>query len=138
MKRQQTGVGIGATSILVILMCLCLTVFGTLALVTARADRKLTQQTIASTEAYYRADALAQKQFALLDAAAKAGGPFQEILPEAIVNDDSVAYTVPVSDALLLAVVLEKDGTGLKISSYRLITTGEWAVSDGLNVYTLP
>ncbi len=138
MKQHQTGAGIGAASILVILMCLCLTVFGVLSLVTARADRKLTEQTIAAAEAYYRADAAAQQQFAALDAAARAGTDLRQALPEAVVADGKVSYAVPVSEGLLLSVVLEKDGAGLKIAAYRLTASGDWAVPDGLNVYTLP
>ena len=42
-KRTQMGLGVGASSILLIFVLLCLTTFATLSLVSAQADARLSE-----------------------------------------------------------------------------------------------
>ena len=58
------GVGIGATSILIIFVLLCLVVFAMLSFVNANADRKLNRKLADRTQAYYEA---CEKAEALLE-----------------------------------------------------------------------
>lgn len=67
-------IGTGASSVLMIFVVLCLTAFGVLSLVSARADRHLTDRAQAAAEAYYAADAAVEETLAAIDAAlARAG-----------------------------------------------------------------
>ena len=61
MKRQfNISVGIGGTLIVTIFVILCLATVGTLALMTAHSDYKLTQKAVEGTEEYYFADGCAE------------------------------------------------------------------------------
>ena len=68
MKRLPSRMGVGASSILLILVVVSLTLFASLALVQARADASLTEKTAASAGAFYDADARAQRMIAALGA----------------------------------------------------------------------
>lgn len=105
MKKMKYGsVGLGAPSILLIALTLCLTVFCTLALLSARADLKLSESTLSSTAAWYAADAKAQLILSKIDAQLAAG---QDPTVEGVTVRDSHAYfTVDVDDARKLQVEL--------------------------------
>lgn len=71
--RNQKGLrGLGATvggpSIVMIFVVLALTTFGTLAMLSARADLRFAQRTADTVTNYYRADLTAQARLAELDA----------------------------------------------------------------------
>ena len=74
MKQYSSRAGIGASSILLIVVVLTLTLFAVLAFVQARSDAALTAKTASSTAAYYDADVRAQKRIAALDALLAGGG----------------------------------------------------------------
>lgn len=59
--------GAGASSILMIFVVLCLTVFGVLSYVTANADGKISAKNGESVEAYYSADARVQSRLQQID-----------------------------------------------------------------------
>ena len=67
MKQYPSRMGVGASSILLILVIVSLTLFASVSLIQARADASLTQKTAVSTAAYYEADAQAQQTLALID-----------------------------------------------------------------------
>lgn len=59
--------GMGASSLLMILVILCLTTLGVLALTSALAEYRLSARTAQNSAAYYEASANAQEELALLD-----------------------------------------------------------------------
>ena len=67
MKQYPSRMGVGASSILLILVVVSLTLFASLSLIQARADATLTQKTAASIRTFYEADAKAQQTIAALD-----------------------------------------------------------------------
>ena len=72
MKQTQgkRGFGsMGASSVLMIFVVLCLTTFGVLSLVSAKADLRLTDKTLAAAEEYYAADAEVEILLSRIDAA---------------------------------------------------------------------
>lgn len=72
MKQSQgkRGFGsMGASSVLMIFVVLCLTTFGVLSLVSAKADLRLTDKTLAAAEEYYAADAEVEILLSRIDAA---------------------------------------------------------------------
>lgn len=68
-KKESAPFGAGMSSLLMVFVVLCLTVFGVLAYMTARADSRLTQRSAQMVQAYYAADAEAEEALARLDAA---------------------------------------------------------------------
>lgn len=85
-NKESTPFGTGMSSLLMIFVVLCLTVFGVLAYMTARADDRLTQRSAEMVQAYYQADAAAEEALAQLDAA------LLELEPEAAL--ESAGFTV--------------------------------------------
>ena len=67
MKQYPSRMGVGASSILLILVVVSLTLFASLALVQARGDAALTKKTASGIAAFYEADARAQQTIAALD-----------------------------------------------------------------------
>lgn len=63
-SRPTPSINIGAATILVIFIVLCLITFATLSLVSANADYRLCQKVTNRTTAYYNAVSLANEQLA--------------------------------------------------------------------------
>lgn len=66
-KRSAGGVNVGASSILIIFILLCLVTFATLSVVSARADYTLSEKSAATTTAYYTACNYAEARLADID-----------------------------------------------------------------------
>lgn len=88
--KESVPFGTGMSSLLMIFVVLCLTVFGVLAYMTARADDRLTQRSAQMVQAYYTADAKAEEALAQLDEA------LLEFDPETAL--ESVGFTVRTED----------------------------------------
>lgn len=68
MKRKSSFFpGVGASSILMIFVVLCLTMFGVLSFVTANADYKISTKNANTVENYYKASSSAQQKLAEID-----------------------------------------------------------------------
>ncbi len=68
-KTEQTGfLALGASSLLLVFVVLCLVCFSALSLVSANAEARLTARLGENVAAWYAADAQAQAQLAKLDA----------------------------------------------------------------------
>ncbi len=65
--NRRPRISIGASSILMIFVILCLTTFSVLSFVTANADYKLTEKSFQTVSSYYQADAQAQETLAAID-----------------------------------------------------------------------
>lgn len=127
MNKLPSRAGVGASSILFILVMLCLTVFGVLALMTARVDRNMTEKTVAASETYYAADMRAQTLLAQIDGARLLGKAPDEAFEQVVAAaDGSYFFTVAAGDGLLLEVRFTSDSETLTLLSYRLIHTDEW------------
>lgn len=130
MKREQGAVGVGASSIILIAMTLLLTVFGVLALLSARADKKLTDRTHAAAEAYYLADLEAQRVMAAVDAQIAAGEAVT--VDNVLKNGESYQVVVPIDEKRAILVIwnpakgVDKSYT----TNYNVINTGEWDVTN--------
>lgn len=68
MKNRSFHFGLGITSILVIFVILCIVTFSVLSYVSARADRRLSEDVSEKTVAVYRAENLASSVLSDLDA----------------------------------------------------------------------
>ena len=67
MKEGKQFAGMGASSILMIFVVLCLTTFGMLSLVTSYSDFRLSKKAQASVENYYSADAKTDETLSNID-----------------------------------------------------------------------
>ena len=66
-SKPRSAIGIGITTLVTIIVAVLLTTFAVLTLVTARADLRLSNKAIESTQNYYAADSLAELWLAELD-----------------------------------------------------------------------
>lgn len=126
--KKSPAVGTpGGTALMVTFAVLCLTVFAILALSTVLADRRLSNQYAASTQAYYAADAEAESVIAEL----RRGGN-----PEGVERDgDSVSFLCPVSDTQSLLVRAEiRDGACGNVRK-TLVYSADWEATGSLPVW---
>ena len=113
MKRNRFGghrIGPGASTVLLILLVMCLTLLGVLSLVAARNDLAVAQRAMQAESAYYQARIQAAVALADLDAALASGA----------IQDETITLEVPVDDHRMIrmtAEILPEGGTG----RYRLI-----------------
>ncbi len=120
--KYTSRAGVGTSSILLIIVMLCLTVFSVLALMSAKVDKNMTDNTVASVSAYYAADTEAQRMLMLLDEALANGE-----LPNGISEQDGIlSFTVAASETSELQVTARRAQYGYKLISYRLVPAGEW------------
>lgn len=111
----KMSVGIGGPSIIMIFVILCLTTLGSLSLVTANADWKLTKKSADALTAYYKADSQAEEIIAAADADLKAGHQLE-----------ATTFTIPVSDKQKLMLELAQEGSTYKILSQKLTAVEQW------------
>jgi hypothetical protein len=127
MKQYPSRMGIGASSILLILVIVSLTLFASLSLIQARADAALTKKTAVSTAAYYEADARAQQTLAALDDALKAGVSPETVEGVLLQEDQTAAFAIEASDGHVLRVVADVTSGKSIILSYRYESAEGWA-----------
>ena len=131
MRQESSRAGVGASSILLILVVVSLTLFASLALIQARSDAALTQKTASSAAAFYEADARAQRMIAALDDALATG-----LAPESIdgvtqQTDGSYSFSVESSDGHVLNVTADVSGGRCEILNYRYESAEEWESQSG-------
>ncbi len=146
-SKLRMGISIGGPTIIMIFVVLCLTTLGTLSLVTANADMKLTQKTVESTAAYYAADALGEAFLADVDAAMNQNTANQNAaevigkLPDTKVTISAagalfIAHSIKVNDAqkllieLSIAVSSPSTTKPYKIHTWKVVNTDYWNYSD--------
>ncbi len=146
-NRIQMGIGAGGPTIIMIFVVLCLTTLGTLSLVTANADMKLTLKTAESIRAFYIADNLGEDFLAEVDSALKNARNEQDrdftltalknlsAIPGLLVDNDSsdfiqLSYNIRIDEARSLLIQLEvTDPVSDPLKRYRIMA---WkVVSDG-------
>ncbi|NLI55150.1 MAG: hypothetical protein GX417_12685 [Clostridiales bacterium] len=134
MKQYPSRMGVGASSILLILVVVSLTLFASLALIQARSDAALTQRTAASTAAYYDADARAQNMLAALDDALMRNEPPESVEGVTKQEDGTYAFSVDSEDGHALNVVVDVSGGRCSVLNYRYESAEQWT---GQNAGTL-
>lgn len=127
MKQYPSRMGVGASSILLILVVVSLTLFASLALIQARGDAALTKKTADSIHAFYEADAQAQEKLAALDDALQQGTAPESIDGIAKQSDGSYAFSIEADDGHTLFVSLDLSSGRCNVLSYRYINAQDWA-----------
>lgn len=133
-KSLSFGLNIGSSSILLIFVLLCLICFAALAIISAKADSKLSQKVLERTTAYYNACNEAEKALAGVDStladiyasSADAEAYFATV-------GHSKSYIIEISDLQSLHVTIEilypeeEDDTFYSITGWQILTTDEAA-----------
>ena len=136
MSRVRAHAGVGAPSIILIIVVLSLTTFGVLTLVSARADGVLAARAAVTAEAYYAADAAAQKRLMELDEALQSGAAMDEIGFLAPDADMPGAYTFRCETgdgrAISVSVRGANGAARFTVLSYRLIQLTDWDAQENL------
>lgn len=152
--REQSRVGLGAASLIMILLVLCLALMGVLSLMSARADVTLSRRYAQLAEGYANASAEAQAAIARLDeqlakAHIAAQGEAQYAKACTEINEAGGAQVVWESDSLAVMQFDAQEERNLEVSlerklwseaqesrysiiEYRLIDAKEWEQTDGL------
>lgn len=144
-NKKSYGINIGTSSILVIIVILCLICFAGLSTVSATADYKLSKKLAERTTSYYNAANLANEQFAKLDNA------FGEVYLESASKEeylqkikesysDSLTFSYAINDTQVLSVSVEpvypenETGNFIKVICFQVITIEEPELDDSLPV----
>ena len=143
MNKKRKKFSIGTSSVLVILIVLCLVSFSTLSIISANADYKLSEKLYNRTLAYYEACNRAEETLDQIDTM------LHTIFEEGISRADyfekvgtNISFVVPISDIQSLQIELtilypKKDNqTYYEIKSWQVITTGELDYDETLTLPT--
>lgn len=148
MNSGSSRSGSGASSILVIITVVAMTVFGVLALVTVQTENRLTNKTTDVFTARYEADAEAQHTLALIDEALYESTTLTELsqrladIGGVSLSEDGTTITIeqPVDDNIILVIILGNLRLGEQserytIWSYKQINIKEWNPDSAVNVW---
>lgn len=127
MKKSDAPAPVGGSSLLVIFVILCLTVFAVLSLSSVRADGRLSVASAEAVRAYYGADCEAEEILAQLRAGTVPDGVTAE--------GNRYRYECAVSDTQKLVVEAEVTGENYRILRWTTESAGQWQAEDELHVW---
>lgn len=119
----------GGSMLMTIFAVLCLTLFAVLALQTALAGQRIRQDAHAAEQAYYEADARANRLLAAL----RRGEACEDAL---LLEDGVLQYTVPMDhDRVLTVQVVIRDGS-YRILSWQQGSLTPWTPEESISVWS--
>ncbi len=134
MSRTRPHTGVGAPSILLIIVVLSLTTFGVLTLASARVDSRLTTRAADTARAYYTADAAAQAKLMEIDETLLSGGNPSGIAALVRLDDtpDAYCFLCETGDARAIRVVVRitPGAKRAQVLEYKLVQLTDWAGQD--------
>lgn len=146
-NKKSYGVNIGTSSILVIIVILCLICFAGLSIVSANADFKLSEKLADRTTSYYAATSRANEDLAAIDK--EFSLIYQESTGEkdyfAKIKEsysDSLTFDYSINDMQSLIVTINPvypsnlDGDFFTVSRFQIVTTDEPEMDQSLPVFT--
>lgn len=139
----KPAVGIGISSILLIFLIVCLSVFSVLALTSATSDYKMSRKIADYNIQYYEAYQLAQDEIAKVDEKLQEIYNNSKTKKEYLKESSSIKtdFTVEINDTQAIEVNLEvlypkKVGDVFyQVKSFKTISTTKWQGDDSVNVY---
>ena len=125
-KREMNHrIGPGASTVLLILLVMCLTLLGVLSMAQARNDLAITQRALAAEQTYYLARIQAEAALAELDACIAGGGV--DKLPgfDAVAN--AVTLEIPVDEhrQIRMVAALSQERNSFELIENRIIIIPE-------------
>lgn len=124
--RKIVPPAIGGTSLLVIFVVLCLSVFALLSFTTVRAEKTLSDVAAEAVAEYYRADLEAERIFARL----RNG----EMPPGVLEANDIYVYSCTVSESQTLEVALQKQQESWTVLRWQTVAQPE-EITDSITVW---
>lgn len=135
--RKNVQIGLGAASILMIFVILCMMILSVLAYANAKQNERIAQREVNYKESYYKADCKAEIIFALFQEKQTNGSTMETLLEQPQIlqalQDEGIRYTIKgatlqlfvhVNDQQELQVILEKTDIGILKKSWKLVATG--------------
>ena len=116
-NREHSGIGTGISSMVMMFVVLCLTIFALLTYMTARADYRLARRSASAVQGYYAADVAAE------EALSRAGGRISALGPDASLGQ--------------MASALAEEGFSAEIMGDVLIASLEIPVTGDSRIYRL-
>jgi len=142
-KKEISGLQIGTSSLILIFVVLCLTIFSVLSLMSATNEMRLAQKSLTTVAQYYEADSLAEMKLKEIDQAIKDARSLKTQLGE---NYDpatgKIYYEIPINENLVLCVELQvingaKHGEKrYNILKWQEVNRGSYELDDSLPVWT--
>jgi hypothetical protein len=136
---MKKGVGIGSASIVLVFAVLCLSIFAVISYTSALADRALADNEVRMVQRYYEADTLAELIFAELLEAVIIPDTVRGVEIEYYFNwdlfVDTLSFTLEISDAMELHVVLAVYDDTMDIITWRMRDIGGWERDETLNLF---
>ena len=139
--------GVGASSVLMVVVSLLLVAFSVLSFVSAQSEKDLTDTSIESIKQYYSAEYEAQLLLSKIDHVLSTSS-FEESISELrSLSDDIflsvdrvILFIVPINADKQLQIILypteiNEDINGYRIYSHKTINTGSWDPEVDLNVW---
>lgn len=117
----------GAVTLVMIFCVLCMAVFASLTLMTARREASLTELTARRAQEYYEADRLATEKVAALARGER---------PEDVkVSGETASFTVPAGGSQQLQVQVCLGESGCSIEKWAAVYVGDWETDDSIEVW---
>ncbi len=145
-NKKRYGLNIGTSSILIIIVILCLICFSALSITSANADYRLSQKLADRTTAYY--DTCNQAQLHLCELSQKLSVFYQESTSEAEYQNkikesiqDSLTFSCSINENQILQVNISPlypnapDGDFLQVSGWQVINTNTPELDQSLPVF---
>ena len=120
----------GAVTLVMIFCVLCMAVFASLTLVTARREASLADLTARRAQAYYEADRIATERVAAL-----AKG---EIPQDVTISGETASFSVPAGGSMQLEVRVRLDESGCRIEKWAAVYDGAWETDESIEVWEGP
>lgn len=147
MKKKRYGMNVGISSLLVILVILCLVCFAGLSVVSAVADQRLTDKLAVRTTSYYEAVSLANKELSTLDEQLHAfyeestsEEDFLGKIKESFADPLTFSYEISDTQSLVVSVTpiypQSSADSCLSITQFQVVTTANLTQDTSLSVLT--
>lgn len=138
-KRNRSVLSVGISSILMVFVVLCLITFAVLALSSAKADLKYSEQTAERTKQYYEAEMRANQQLVEIDAQLQ-----EQYNKDSMEVGKRITFSETINDTSLLEVELEvldpkeADGQRYRIERWQSVSSENWEPDMSLPVMQRP
>lgn len=130
MMKQQFRIGVGTVSLLNIVVVFLFAIVAVLALVSARADGRLTEKTMETTAAYYQAEGAVQKKLAEIDASLQRGEDPSAQIEGVTKTTDRYLLLESMGNGNSLLVEFIEEGLTYRIVRYYVKAAENWQPQD--------
>ena len=138
MKRFRASFGVGFTTIIMMLVVVVFTTLGVLALSTARTDNELANKNLEFLSDYYEAEGKANEikaRISMMHSQGMSAGDIANSIDGVTVHENSAEYGVKVNDRQTIHVMINLEGSGVRVERFNLENTSEWNPSQPISVW---